>query len=232
MAERIGFGRPPRDPYDIIDYREVVRTSGVDRIPVRVIDRVVETLQANAFLHDAAARSGIAVETLRQWRRKGVEASTLILAGKKRRSDFDTHTKRCIELAAAMERAEADARLLLLGALTQMARGGLEQTRVVEKVDAESGNVLERTEEVRKLLPDPRSITWLLSHRYPGDFAPRIEITGPEGGPVQVESARDRLLTAIEGVRGRKIIEVTPRPLGNGESHGNGGSLPPPDSPG
>jgi hypothetical protein len=232
MTERIGWGRPPRDPYDIIDYRERVTETGVDRIPVTVIDRVVETLQANAFIHDAAARSGLATETLRQWRRKGVEAQAALLSGKKKRSDLDTHTRRCVELASKMERAEADARVLLLGAITTMARGGLEQSRTVEKVDATTGDVLERTEERRKLLPDPRSITWLLSHRYPADFAPRIEVTGPDGGPVQVESARDRLMSAIEGVRGRKTIDVESRPRpGNGES-GNGGQLPAGNPPG
>src|SRR5262245_30573678 len=223
MAERLRPGYPARDPYDIIDYREVITAAGVDRIPVRVIDRVVETIQVNAFIHDAASRAGIATETLRQWRRRGVEASADLLEGRKRRSDLDTLTKRCVELAARMEKAEAEARVLLLGAITQLARGGMEQTRTVEKVDASTGDVLERVEERRKLLPDTRAITWLLANRYPADFVQRVEITGPEGGPVQVESARDRLMTAIEGVRERRPIDVASRPkLGNGET-GNGG---------
>jgi hypothetical protein len=218
MAERIG--RPPRDPYDVIAYEELIREDGVDRIPVRVIDAIESTLRANGFMHDAAARAGLSTETLRQWRRKGVEAAGQLLAGKVRRSDLDVHTRRCVELADRMDRAEADARVALLGQVTALAQGGLTVSKIIERVNVSTDEILERRVEIATTLPDIRALTWLLSRRYPHDFPTRIEVTGPEGGPVQIQPVRDRLLAAVDAVRQRRngddAIDVEHRPA-NGD---------------
>ena len=201
-------GRIPRDPYEIIDYDEIIDDSGVEKRPVRLIDRVEDTLRANGFLHDAASRVGMDRDTLRRWREKGVKAKVDLLAGRKRRSDLDRHTKRCIELAERMERAEAEARLSLISTVTRLAEGGLMASRVVEKRD-HKGNITERVVETKEMLPDSRALTWLLSRRYPADFAGRVEITGEGGGPVEVEvSVRDRLIAAVAHVRERSVIDV------------------------
>jgi hypothetical protein len=218
MAERIG--RPPRDPYDIIAYQVNPTEDGVDRIPVRVIDAIEQTLLSNGFMHDAAARAGLSTETLRKWRRKGVEAAGKLLAGKVRRSELDLHTRHCVELADRMDRAEAEARMALFSRVTALAQGGLQTTRIVERINASTGDVIERRVEVSEMLPDVRALTWLLSRRYPHDFPTRIEVTGPDGGPVQVTPARDRLMSAIEAVRERTnvqpVLDVESRPV-NGD---------------
>lgn len=219
MAERIG--RPPHDPYDVIDYLVHETDDGVERVPVRVIDRIVDALRGNAFKHDAAARAGISTETLRAWQAKGNRALIELLAGRKRRSDFEVHTLRCMELATEIERAEAEARSALLEVTTRVAMGGVERRKTVERRDAE-GNLQDITEHTEHTLPDTRTLTWLLTHRYREEFSDRLELTGPGGGPVELNvSARDRLIEAIQGVRERSAIEVDevdvePRELAEG----------------
>jgi hypothetical protein len=207
-----------------VDYRAVPQDDGtIVREPVTVIDRVEEALRQNGFIHDAAGRSGLAVETLRQWRAKGVRANADILAGRRRRADLDTHERRCAELATRMERAEADARLSLLAVTSALARGGLEVVHTTEKQNA-GGDVLEKVVRTSRSLPDSHAATWLLAHRYPADFAGRVEVTGPDRGPIEVAvSPVDQLLNAINAVRERRdgvsSNGDTPAPAGNG-AHG------------
>ena len=179
---------------------------------MRVIDRIEETLRSNGPQHDAASRAGITPETLRWWREKGTRAQADLLAGRRRHADLDRHTKRCVELVARIEAAEAEARMLLLGNLASLAQGGIQTVRTVERVSPD-GEVIEATVETRELPPDPRAATWLLTHRYQDDFAPRVEITGAGGGPVEV-SIRDQLLGAIAAVRDRSTaLDVNSRPV-------------------
>lgn len=208
----------PRDPYEIVGYDDIITEDGVEHRPVRVIDRVETTLRMNGFMHDAAARAGISPDKLRIWRGKGNRANSAILEGRKRYSELDTLTKRCIELARRMDLAEAESRSVLLDTANRLAVGGLERKRLVQKRDMRTGDVVEVTEETTTMLPDPRMITWLLTHRYPQDFpAQRVEISGPAGGPVEVEiTARDRLLDAIEAVQKRSELGPEIGPEGNG----------------
>lgn len=206
MAERIGPGRPPRDPYDVIDYVTKVDDDGVERIPVRMLDRVVETLANNGFLHDAAARAGVSKETLRQWIRKGSEAKADLIAGRLRLSQLDIQTRRCIELADAVEYASATARTQMLQTMTAMAQGGLSRSKITERYDAE-GKVTERAETVETTLPDPRALAWILTHRYRDEFTAPAEHAGAGGAlTIDMQSPRDRLLSHIADVRSRRAL--------------------------
>ena len=54
---------------------------------------------------------------------------------------------------------------------------------------------------------------WLLERRYPKDFGRRQEITGPDGGPLQVtDTGRDKILKLLKEMHDRqqpKVIEAT-----------------------
>ena len=199
---RAHLNKQMKDPYDIVDYRDEDDGS---KTPVRVVDRIVEAIGSNGFLHDAAARAGISVETLRRWRRKGVEAQIEILNGRARLSEYDTLTRRCIVLATEMERAESESRLALLTAATKLASGGLVERKTKQTINPKTETVTELVEEEKTLLPNAQMLQWLLLRRWPEEFAPqRVEVSGPDGGPVQVEvTARDKLILAVQGVRDR-----------------------------
>jgi transposase-like protein len=192
--------------------------------PMSALDIVEEAIRAGAFIHDAAARVGVHVETLRDWRRLGVNATRQVAQGLKRRSDLSKRERQYAELAYRMEKAEADARLLLLGTMQRVAQGGITAVETVEKVDA-TGNVLERTTRRSETLPDQKAAAWLLGHRWPEDFHGRQELTGPEGGPVHVEttSALDKLRNLAN--RPPNGTETPPNPTENSQN----GTQPPPN---
>jgi hypothetical protein len=124
------------------------------------------------------------------------------------------------------ERAEAEPRLTLLTVTSALARGGLEVVHTTEK-QTPQGQTLERVERRSRTLPDAHAATWLLSHRYPADFAGRVEVTGPNGGPLEVEvSPADQLLGAVAQVRERRAAAAengsngARAPIGNGAHPG------------
>lgn len=106
-----------------------------------------------------------------------------------------------------------------LDALTSIAKGGLVIGKVVEKVDptrkadgtpmprdAPAGTapfVLERKVEQSRALPNEQAIRWLLERLAVDEdgqrvFAPRVEVTGADGGPVEVEDST---------VRARRLLD-------------------------
>lgn len=181
----------------VIDHRQVQGPDGPITVEVTVIDRVVETLQAAGFLKDAAARVGVTVETLRNWRREGESALADITAGRRRRSDMNRHTKRCMELADRMATAEAEGRLGLLAVGQRLARGGHDVVEKVETTVTAADGTITTTTTTRTSTapPDFRAASWLLSHRWPDDYNRRtFEVTGKDGGPlVDIKSPLQQL---------------------------------------
>jgi len=155
---------------------------------VTIADRIEETLRQGGFLHDAAARAGMTVETLRTVRRKGVQLRAKVLADPEAWRAMSGAERSYAEMAERMERAEADARTALLALSQSLARGGRTRTETTRRVDR-NGRTLEVTEKVFTAEPDGRMIQWLLSHRWPEDFGrTRIEVSGPGGGAVEVDT--------------------------------------------
>jgi hypothetical protein len=210
------MGRPPKNPFEVIDHELIDTPDGPVRQPVTAMDRIEQTLRANGFIHDAAARAGIATETLRAWRTKGVRANADLENGRRGRSDLSDHEARCVELARRMERAEADAKVALTALLTGAAQRGLQQVRIIETVNPDTGEVIARRRETITLPRDVKSAMWMLSHRYK-EFRGHIEVSGPGGGPLQVDVApKEALAEAVE-----RAAERLGLPAGNGRS-GNG----------
>jgi len=148
-------------------------------------------MRLGGFLHDAAARVGVAVETLRTWRTVGNRCLGEVTAGKRRRSDMSRHERNCATLAAKIDLAEAEARTGLMMVAGQLARGGITRKETTTKsVNAPAGAVVVETitREI-EVGPDGHMVAWLLQHRWPGDFnRSRLEITGADGGAVQVDA--------------------------------------------
>lgn len=136
---------------------------------------------------------------VQKWLRDGENACTkaakghLLTPNEVRLRDFVINTR--------MAHAKWIQSRLLLHA--QIAAGGLVIGKVIEEVDPtdldEHGKpkVLKRRMESSKALPSAESLRWELE-RLAKDvdgqriFAPRVEVTGADGGPVEVESREDR----------------------------------------
>ena len=166
----------PKNLRDVLAYREV----DGEQVPVTVADRVEETIRQGAFLHDAAARVGVSVETLRRWITTGNGAAADLLAGRTRLSAMTRHQRRCMDLAERVERAEADAKVALTGKAMEIARGGYVRTETSTKTVG--GTITEVTTREIEAGPDSHALTWMLAHRWPEDFGrTRLEVTGAGG---------------------------------------------------
>lgn len=227
-GRRPGAGRPPTNLDAIIEeIPEQITDRGV--IPARqltVADAIVDTIAGRGFLHDAAARVGVAVETVREWRKLGARINADLYAGKRTLSTLKAHERRCATLATRMAQADSEARMTLLAIADQIASGGLEVTETVTKaVQVNEGEPLitEITTRRSSTLPNAGMITWLLGHRWPADFnRTRVEVSGPDGSavPIDTTSALERL--------GAKLDEIdrantdTAQHAGNTANAGNG----------
>jgi len=201
-----------------------------------VIDVVVETMGMGGFLHDAAAKVGVSVETLRRWRQEGSKGLYEITEGTRRRSEMSRHVKLCMVLTARMDRAETDARMKLLGIADGLASGGLTRTEVtvktitptVDKVAVADPVEVERVTRTIEEAPDGRMVQWLLAHRWPADFgSTRVEVTGADGGPIVIDAtpAIDKITQHLDAIRAARAetdpARLTAALAGNGEG-GNG----------
>lgn len=205
-GHRAGAGRNPTNLHEIIETVPAVETAdGVEpERQLTVIDAVVDTIEGMGFLHDAAARVGVVVETVREWRKVGVRANADVTASRRTWSKLSAHEKRCAELATRMAQADATARMRLLDIASGLAVGGAEVVETTTKaVQVNEGDpmITEITTRTSRTLPSPATVTWLLQHRWPADFARnRLELSGPDGGaiPIDTSSARDRITNALD----------------------------------
>lgn len=226
MPRKPSPGRPPLNLEAVVGYRDTPQ----GQQPVTVIDRVEETIRMGGFLKDAAARIGVSVDRLREWRTVGNRCLREVLAGERRRSQMTRHEKLCAELAAKIDQAEADARTHLLGLAQRMARGGLTRKETTVRRDAR-GAVVEETTREADLLPDTAMIQWLLTHRWPEDFGrTRLEVSGPDGAGIPLDTApiAEQIRDAIADARSRQAetsreaLEEALAGGRNGHQQGNG----------
>lgn len=192
--------RPTRDIYEIIAYTQA-------GAPIRVIDRAVETFRLGGSQRDVADRCGVAREVVREWIRRGTVVSSDIFAGRRLVADLTRHERKCFDFVQLTAQAEADGKVYLLGLAEQLASGGYVVETITEKVEAQDDGtmrVLERTVKRAKAAPDGQMIRWRLATRWPEEFAQRgsLELTGPDGGPVQIEAVPiiDRMLGELDRI--------------------------------
>lgn len=220
MADPLPPGRPPTDLGATVGWVEV---DGVQK-EVTLADRIVEVVGLGMFLTDAAAAVGFPVETLRAWRQRGAAATRHLLNGDRTLTQLSAHERQCADLSIRWDRAEMEARRALLGVADKVAKGGLTRTEVTKKVlhreteDPETGRLVETTTKTVDVLPDGRMLSWMLERRWPEDYGRRrVEITGADGGAVQIEdngSAVAKLRAAIEEIREAKTEDAAAN--GNG----------------
>lgn len=159
---------------------------------VTTADRIIQALAAGNYAEHAAASAGIPKVTLYDWLKRGARYNTALDRGKDL-TDFTRLDRLCGDFANAVATAQAEATVRDAALAAQLAQGGFEHRTVTVKKDKD-GNVVERTEKVEHLPPDSSMIRWRLERREQatwGKNAP-LEITGPEGGPVEVTVAEKR----------------------------------------
>lgn len=142
-------------------------------------EAIVKAVRAGASYEAAAGAAGITETTLYRWLREAEE-------------DGAPPAKRQFQHDLMRARAEVEVRVVAASVM-KGAIGGYELERVTEfKPDGT------RVERVKYAPADPRAGLDFLARRDPARWARRnpVELSGPDGGPIQVQSATIHELTA------------------------------------
>lgn len=159
---------------------------------------IVEGMRAGLTKELVAKRSGISCATLYNWleiaRRHREEGKKPWPWNKEQnmweRGSAATYSKE-LDLLEAMDRAEADRLTEALLEIRKAGKGG-EAVATEEVTDSLPDGSVRTTRRTKLSHPDWRAFAWL-AERTSRDYAPmsKQELTGSEGGPVQVSSLLD-----------------------------------------
>jgi len=157
-------------------------------------------------LTHAAAVAGVHRATLHRWMARGQEEADRVSEGGRPEPSERPYRDFCDRLT----RARAAVAERSIGRLERAARGGFVTRRIERSYTNDDGQVVTEVEEHREA-PAWRVDAWLLEKSFPADFGrsvdARVEVTGPGGGPVQVNDERLALLT-------RRLAEYAQRTVG------------------
>lgn len=192
----------------------MARTRAVDLTP-DLIELVAEGYRSGMPLEQVAGSVGVHRVTLSRW----IKAGTDEIARRDEAPDSeppdDARLDAFVTLAAAIKAADArfvqENLLLIRRAATS---GAVKKRTTTTKRDG--------SQVVEETLAEPQwtAAAWLLERRHTAEFGKqtRVELSGPEGGPIQVdESAEARISEKLEayyqGVSdGRELAAEAPSP--------------------
>lgn len=189
---------------DIVSYTD-------DGVPVTAAERIIQILDTGDTLNTAAHAALTDVTTIQDWVEKGAAAS-------KKRSQgirLTANERRWLAFSLEVGAAQARARERYLRTVYEDGTQGTTRRTTSTKTDA-AGAVVEQVERVEQIPPNPVTAQWMLERRWWRDFGrhQQMEVTGPDGGPVQVTSPRDELVAALDAMdRRSRAIETMAREL-------------------
>ena len=164
---------------------------------------IVEGIRAGLTKELVSKRAGISAATLHSWLKIGREARE---AGKKpwpwnpkdgmwERGKSDVYSKE-LDLLEAMDRAEADRLTEALLEIRKAGKGG-EAVATEEVTERLPDGSVRTTRKTRLTQPDWKAFAWI-AERTSREYTSRQEVSGPDGGPVQVGSLLDLVNKAAE----------------------------------
>lgn len=181
---------------DIVHYTE-------DGIPVTAAERIIQVLETGEFLHAACVAAATDGSTLNQWIDKGSDAARKRGRGER----LTANERRYLAFALEVGAAQARGRERIIGSISAAAAGAVKKITQTKK--DKDGNVVETIERTEELPGDVNAAQWIAERRWNRDWGRRqqLEVTGAEGGPVQVQSPLVDLVAALDAMdrRGRAI---------------------------
>lgn len=167
-----------------------------------LIEDVCALIRAGNYQETAAVAVGISKATYHGWKARGLEARAIIEATGGLPED-KAGERLFLEFLDAVEEARADAESEAIQTLLRLAHGG-EVIEVEVHLDPDTEEKVGET--IRFSKPDRQAIAWYLERSFPERYGKRLEIGGPDQGPIPVEvevSARDSLRKRLSQVAGR-----------------------------
>lgn len=184
-----------------------------ERIPITASERLCEVLRTGDFVHAACEAAHIDQSTYYGWLAKGADAARKFAAGER----LNANERRYAEFVTTARDAETEGRRRILGAISTHATTGAVVVTKTKKLDAR-GKVIERTIREEHRPADPSSAQWMAERRWPKDWNRRqqLEVSGPEGGPIKIESPLADLMSRLDAMdrREQAAIDTTSHELG------------------
>lgn len=159
-------------------------------IAPEVQDRLIEAVRSGVPMDDAAEFGGIHKATFYRWLARGQDVEEAEAAGGHVSPEDDPY----LQLYRRFREARATVSVRSLLRIQRAAAGGFITEESTERLrDPDTGEPVERT-TVKRQAPDWRADAWLLERIRPDRFGrnvERVEITGADGGPVQLAHEPD-----------------------------------------
>lgn len=160
-----------------------------DGTNITAAQQVIDRVRLGLDYTEAADTAAISRTTLHSWRLAGARARATAATGAK----LNASDRRYVEFLNDLESAQAEAHRDRL----ELVRTGSQPftvTKVVERATVttlpdgtEQLTVIERTTTTETKPGQWTAAAWWLERRMPALYARRLEVTGPEGGPIPVE---------------------------------------------
>lgn len=172
--------------------------------PVTAAERIVEIIRIGGYFEQAAAAAGVSKVTAYSWLRTGADATRRqhLLPD----TELTDHEVRCQQFSLDVAMADAEWEAQANATLEQLARGGIVQETVTEKVDAD-GKLIERSTKRSTTLPSERVIMWRLERKHPDRYGHRVDVTS--GGQAFGVDQSTRAAELAEQA-GEVLASVTP----------------------
>jgi len=164
------------------------RTGRPDKLTPKLKEDLLKMIVTGNYIETAAAFVGIAQTTLREWMRRGEREAQRLNADPNARPIKSE--EKYIELSEAIRQAQAESEVR---DVVLIGRAAQDQWQAA---------------------------AWRLERRYPDRWGKkeRHELTGANGGPVQFEEIRERLLRKLTEINAEEVNSKDGRILLNGAS--------------
>ncbi|MDB5910356.1 MAG: putative phage protein [Massilia sp.] len=150
-----------------------------------VEEAILDAIRYGATIEAACAAAGIATSTYRSWMARGREAQETL----EETDELPDSERPFLSFLAAAMRAHAQGEVANVRRIDRVADGGyVIKTRTRRMRDPATGDLVEET-ETDIAPPDWRAAAWILERRHRETFgkeAAALEISGPDGGPVEM----------------------------------------------
>lgn len=186
----------------------------------RTVAALLDALGKGASVEAACACAGLGRATFYDWMNRAYDIAQRVHAareiGQPPEEVRDPEALALLRFAEAVEQVRAERQVRMLGIVDKVARGGY-PTKVKSTLLPDGTEVTER----EWASPDWRAAAWWVERAFPAQFGKqaathRVEVSGPQGGPIAVESATvvaalsARLHEALAAARERGEVPALP----------------------
>lgn len=175
------------------------RQEGDQQIPVTYGEAIIEHVAVGQPLERACLAAGVAASTRCSWQVRGTRARDAQARGE----EVPESEQPYLDFVDGLERARAQSELTRLANIRRAAqRQQVIRTTERSELRMVGGRevmvVVERTVVTEEKPGSWQADAWYLERQLPADYARRVEVSGPGGDPIPIESRATSLAEAAE----------------------------------